>query len=81
MIDLDNFNPNKFEVSQGGLLAAILEMTIFQGAAIQVILKNQAEMAHKLDPTIDEEIYFKSSMEEALSGHDQMKAMIYSKII
>ncbi|SHG07916.1 hypothetical protein [Pedobacter caeni] len=81
MIDLDNFNLNKFEVNEGGLLAASLEMTIFQRAAIQVILRNQAEMAHKLDPTIDEEIYFKSLMDETINGHDQLKAMIYSKII
>lgn len=79
MIDLKDLNPNEFPGTPGSLLAALLELAMYSNATQQIIIRNQAKLAAKLDPTIDEDYYIDKSQDETLEYYNELKAMIYAK--
>jgi len=80
MIDLDKINPNEYPGTPGSILATILELTIMNMATNSVILENQAIIASKLDPVLDEEKYIKHSEEDINERFNKLKAEIFSRL-
>lgn len=80
-MNLDDFNPNKFSVKTDGLLMTLLYQSIQHNAMLQVIIREQAVIMSKLDPSIDVQEQFETYMQDASSAVDELKAVVISDII
>ena len=59
----------------------LLYQSIQHNAMLQVIIREQAVIMSKLDPSIDVQEQFETYMQDASSAVDELKAVVISDII
>lgn len=74
------FPVTEFPVKINPSFSAILEQSIKNYDLIQAVVREQAKIISKLDPLVDADEYYESSMKEVSDSLDQLKAIVVSNV-
>lgn len=77
-MSLENFTPNQFPATFNSILSALLNQSIQNHALLQTVLREQAVIMSKLDPSVDPDDYFDLNMEDVSHAVDKLKASVFS---